>query len=202
MCRRLVSQQGKLAPLALQWTTAERTDPLKACRYTTMLFTIHAVHCTAAMCVVLFCQPATTVVNSSQGARSPSKIRLCISIIRPALRCCQTACGLAQENANRLEAYKSKLVVFPRRSKKPKQGDSSAEELSTAQQQNSRRVLPMAEEKPEAEFVSISSELKVHTDCILQYLTLEAMHLVMNRDNDHSHSFAPCFLQCDIGNSF
>jgi len=65
-----------------------------------------------------------------------------------------------QENANRLKAYKSKLVVFPRRSKKPKQGDSSAEELSTAQQQNNRRVLPMAEEKPETEFVSISSELK------------------------------------------
>ena len=167
-----------------------------------MLLAIHAVHCTAAMCIVLFCQPATTIVISSQGDRSPSETRLCISTRRSALRCCQNACGLAQENANRLKAYKSKLVVFPRRSKKPKQGDSSAEELSTAQQQNNRRVLPMAEEKPEAEFVSISSELKVHTDCVLQYLTLEAMHLVVNRDNDHSHLVAPCFLQCGIGNSF
>lgn len=66
-----------------------------------------------------------------------------------------------QDNANRLKAYKSKLVVFPRRSKKPKQGDASAEELSTAQQQHDRRVLPIAEEKPEAELVTIPSELKV-----------------------------------------
>ena len=80
-------------------------------------------------------------------------------------------CGHAQENANRLKAYKSKLVVFPRRSKKPKQGDSSAEELSTAQQQSSRRVLPIAEEKPEAEFVSIPSELKVDAGHVLHYQT-------------------------------
>ena len=66
-----------------------------------------------------------------------------------------------QENANRLKAYKSKLVVFPRRSKKPKSGDASAEELSTAQQQNSRRVLPIVQEKPEAELVDIPSELTV-----------------------------------------
>lgn len=66
-----------------------------------------------------------------------------------------------QENANRLKAYKSKLVVFPRRSKKPKQGDASAEELSTVQQQHARRVLPIAEEKAEPELVTISSDLKV-----------------------------------------
>ena len=66
-----------------------------------------------------------------------------------------------QENANRLKAYKSKLVVFPRRSKKPKQGDSSAEELSTVQQHDGRHVLPIVHEKAEPELVSIPEELKV-----------------------------------------
>ncbi|KAL0043729.1 hypothetical protein WJX82_002869 [Trebouxia sp. C0006] len=65
-----------------------------------------------------------------------------------------------QENANRLKAYKSKLVVFPRRSKKPKQGDSSAEELSTVQQHDGRHVLPIVHEKAEPELVSIPEELK------------------------------------------
>ena len=36
-----------------------------------------------------------------------------------------------QENANRLKAYKTNLVVFPRRSNKPKAGDSPAEQLQT-----------------------------------------------------------------------
>ena len=66
-----------------------------------------------------------------------------------------------QENANRLKAYKSKLVVFPRRSKKPKQGDSSAEELKTVQQHDGRRVLPIVHEKPEPEMVDIPADLKV-----------------------------------------
>lgn len=66
-----------------------------------------------------------------------------------------------QENANRLKAYKSKLVVFPRRSKKPKQGDSSAEELSTVQQHDGRHVLPIVHEKAEPELVDIPEELKV-----------------------------------------
>lgn len=35
-----------------------------------------------------------------------------------------------QENANRLKGYKTNLVLFPRRNKKPKAGDSSPEELS------------------------------------------------------------------------
>lgn len=47
----------------------------------------------------------------------------------------------------------------------------------------------MAEEKPEAEFVSIPSELKVVTNRLLQYLTFEAMDLVLNRDNDHGHLY-------------
>lgn len=66
-----------------------------------------------------------------------------------------------QENANRLKAYKSKLVVFPRRSKKPKQGDSTAEELQTVQQHKGRHVLPIVHEKPEPELIDIPAELKV-----------------------------------------
>lgn len=38
------------------------------------------------------------------------------------------------ENAKRLKAYKAKLILFPRRSSKPKSGDSPAEELSVAAQ--------------------------------------------------------------------
>ncbi|KAL3161285.1 60S ribosomal protein L13 [Trebouxia sp. C0009 RCD-2024] len=65
-----------------------------------------------------------------------------------------------QENANRLKAYKSKLVVFPRRSKKPKQGDSSAEELQTVEQHKSRHLLPIVHEKPEPGMVDIPADLK------------------------------------------
>ncbi len=72
-----------------------------------------------------------------------------------------TVAVFVQENANRLKAYKSKLVVFPRRSKKPKQGDSSAEELSTVQQHDGRHVLPIVHEKAQPELVAIPEELKV-----------------------------------------
>ena len=74
-----------------------------------------------------------------------------------------------QENANRLKAYKSKLVVFPRRSKKPKQGDSSAEELSTVQQHDGRHVLPIVHEKAQPELVAIPEELKVLPLSIIFY---------------------------------
>ena len=52
-------------------------------------------------------------------------------------------------------------MVFPRRSKKPKQGDSSAEELQTVQQHKGRHVLPIVHEKPEPEMVNIPADLKV-----------------------------------------
>ena len=68
--------------------------------------------------------------------------------------------GPLQENANRLKAYKSKLVVFPRNKKKVKQGDSSSEEQQAAAQLTGR-VLPLVHEKPAVEFVTISEEMKV-----------------------------------------
>ena len=46
-------------------------------------------------------------------------------------RSCLLLSAPTQENANRLKAFKTNLVVFPRRSKKPKAGDASAEELQT-----------------------------------------------------------------------
>ena len=39
-----------------------------------------------------------------------------------------------QLNAQRLKEYKSKLILFPLNSKKPRKGDSTAEELSKAVQ--------------------------------------------------------------------
>ena len=50
------------------------------------------------------------------------------------------ACGVlqtphcVQENAQRLKAYKSSLVLFPRKSKKPRAGDSTGEELTNVTQ--------------------------------------------------------------------
>jgi len=64
-----------------------------------------------------------------------------------------------QENVNRLNTYKAKLVVFPRRSRKTKAGDSSAEELSSVTQLNGP-VLPIVKPRPTAEIVSITDEMK------------------------------------------
>jgi large subunit ribosomal protein L13e len=39
-----------------------------------------------------------------------------------------------QQNVARLNEYKSKLILFPRKAKTPKNGDASAEEIKEAQQ--------------------------------------------------------------------
>lgn len=44
-----------------------------------------------------------------------------------------------QENANRLKAYKTNLVLFPRRNKKPRAGDTPREE---AEQVLQSRLVP------------------------------------------------------------
>ncbi|KAK9814170.1 hypothetical protein WJX72_001591 [[Myrmecia] bisecta] len=64
-----------------------------------------------------------------------------------------------QENANRLKAYQSKLVVFPRRSRKPKAGDAAAEELKTVTQLKGD-VLPIVRSKPALETVTLTPEMK------------------------------------------
>lgn len=65
-----------------------------------------------------------------------------------------------QENAARLKAYKAKLVIFPKRSNKPKSGDSSAEELKNVPQFKGT-ILPLVHEKPQLETVKLTDEHKV-----------------------------------------
>jgi len=64
-----------------------------------------------------------------------------------------------QANVQRLMTYKAKLVVFPRRSRKVKAGDSTAEDLASATQLQGP-VLPIAHPKPAAELVAITGEMK------------------------------------------
>jgi len=64
-----------------------------------------------------------------------------------------------QANAARLKAFKAKLIVFPRRSKKPKAGDASAEELSSATQLKGP-VLPVEQDVPEVSIAEITDEMK------------------------------------------
>lgn len=71
-----------------------------------------------------------------------------------------------QENAARLKAYKAKLVLFPRRSNKPKAGDSSKEELSVAgSNQHKGVLLPLVQEKGKLEYVKLTDEQKVCLCC-------------------------------------
>ncbi|KAL6501005.1 60S ribosomal protein L13B [Orobanche hederae] len=64
-----------------------------------------------------------------------------------------------QTNVQRLKTYKAKLVVFPRRARKIKAGDSTPEELATATQV-SGPYLPIVGEKPTVELVKVTDELK------------------------------------------
>ena len=64
-----------------------------------------------------------------------------------------------QENVNRLKAYKSNLVVFPRRANKPKAGDASAEELKAVEQLKGK-VMPVVAAKPALEKVAITEAMR------------------------------------------
>uniref|UniRef100_A0A061RM48 60S ribosomal protein L13 n=2 Tax=Tetraselmis sp. GSL018 TaxID=582737 RepID=A0A061RM48_9CHLO len=64
-----------------------------------------------------------------------------------------------QENVNRLKAYKSNLVIFPRRQNKPKAGDASAEELKTASQLTGK-LMPIKATKAPMEYMAITDEMK------------------------------------------
>jgi large subunit ribosomal protein L13e len=82
-----------------------------------------------------------------------------------------------QANAARLKAYKAKLVVFPRRSKKPKAGDSSAEELSSATQLKGP-VMPITSSVAVPEIVEITDAMKEVV--AYQKLRLERMNKRMD----------------------
>ncbi|KAL3678290.1 hypothetical protein R1sor_021246 [Riccia sorocarpa] len=64
-----------------------------------------------------------------------------------------------QANIARLNTYKAKLVVFPRRSRKIKAGDSTPEELASATQLQGP-VLPIQNPRSVVELVSITEEMK------------------------------------------
>eukprot|EP00897_Mesotaenium_endlicherianum_P002972 jgi/Mesen1/2702/ME000167S01847 len=66
-----------------------------------------------------------------------------------------------QENANRLKAYKAKLIVFPRRSKKTKAGDATAEELASVTQLTGP-ILAIPQDKAVSEIVEITDEMKAN----------------------------------------
>jgi large subunit ribosomal protein L13e len=59
----------------------------------------------------------------------------------------------------RLKTYKAKLVVFPRRARKVKAGDSTLEELTNATQVQGS-YLPIAREKPTVQLVKVTDEMK------------------------------------------
>lgn len=65
-----------------------------------------------------------------------------------------------QTNAARLKAYKASLVVFPRRSKKPKAGDATAEELQKADQCTTT-LAPITKAAVAPEFVALTADMKV-----------------------------------------
>ncbi|KAJ4776858.1 60S ribosomal protein L13 [Rhynchospora pubera] len=64
-----------------------------------------------------------------------------------------------QANVQRLKTYKAKLVVFPRRARKFKAGDSAPEELATATQVTGE-YLPIVPEKRTVDLVKVTDEMK------------------------------------------
>ncbi|KAG6425621.1 hypothetical protein SASPL_116064 [Salvia splendens] len=64
-----------------------------------------------------------------------------------------------QTNVQRLKTFKAKLVVFPRRVRKFKAGDSTPEELATATQV-SGAYMPIVSEKPAMDLVKVTEEMK------------------------------------------
>eukprot|EP00882_Tetradesmus_deserticola_P000153 GHRQ01000172.1.p1 GENE.GHRQ01000172.1~~GHRQ01000172.1.p1 ORF type:complete len:232 (+),score=101.75 GHRQ01000172.1:64-696(+) len=83
-----------------------------------------------------------------------------------------------QENVNRLKAYKSNLVVFPRarNAKKPKAMDASAEECATAGQAKGV-LMPISKAQPTLEKVAITSDMK--SFAAYSKLRVERMNLRM-----------------------
>ncbi|KAM7513906.1 hypothetical protein LguiA_003489 [Lonicera macranthoides] len=64
-----------------------------------------------------------------------------------------------QTNVQRLKTYKAKLVVFPRRARKFKAGDSTPEELATATQVQGA-YMPIEVEKPSVDIIKVTDEMK------------------------------------------
>ncbi|XP_042496849.1 60S ribosomal protein L13-1-like [Macadamia integrifolia] len=93
-----------------------------------------------------------------KAAGIPKKLASTIGIAVDHRRKNRSLEGL-QTNVQRLKTYKAKLVVFPRRARKFKAGDSSPEELATATQVQDD-YMPILREKPSTEVVKITDEMK------------------------------------------
>ncbi|KAG2448038.1 hypothetical protein HYH02_007065 [Chlamydomonas schloesseri] len=65
-----------------------------------------------------------------------------------------------QENAQRLKAYRSNLVIFPRNVKKPKAFESPLAEANAVAQVKGAVVLPLVKAAPALETVKVTSEMK------------------------------------------
>ena len=89
--------------------------------------------------------------------RSLGPRRVAVPSLAPTRRC------FAQENVNRLKGYKASLVVFPRRSKKPKAGDTASKEEREGVPQVTGRLQPMVHAAPAAEMetAKITEEMQV-----------------------------------------
>ncbi|KUF89468.1 hypothetical protein AM588_10005036 [Phytophthora nicotianae] len=64
-----------------------------------------------------------------------------------------------QANVHRLKAYKAKLVVFPRKSNKPKNGDAPAEDVKNAVQ-HTGPILPITRSSIKSTTAVITPEMK------------------------------------------
>ena len=62
-------------------------------------------------------------------------------------------------NSKRLKEYKASLILFPRRTAKPKAGDSDAGELAMAKQFKGA-LMPITKEDKPLEMVSVTEEMK------------------------------------------
>ncbi|KAI3921079.1 hypothetical protein MKX01_036058 [Papaver californicum] len=93
-----------------------------------------------------------------KGAGIPKKLAPTIGIAVDHRRRNKSLEGL-QTNVQRLKTYKAKLVVFPRRAGKFKNGDSTAEELASATQVTGD-FMPITRERPETELVKVTNEMK------------------------------------------
>lgn len=84
-----------------------------------------------------------------------------------------------QANVQRLKEYKSKLIVFPRKASKPKQGDSEAAELSNAVQLQGA-VMPIQQSRLPIKARKITDEEK-NTSVFCSMRIARASHLTSRR---------------------
>ncbi|KAL1210232.1 Large ribosomal subunit protein eL13z [Cardamine amara subsp. amara] len=82
----------------------------------------------------------------NQSAGIPKKLAPTIGIDVDHRRKNRSLEGL-QSNVKRLKTYKAKLVIFPRRARKVKAGDSAPEELANATEVQGD-YMPIVREKP------------------------------------------------------